>query len=64
LFLLLEGDDVVLCEKAAALVRVNGETAVVMADGDLRVSVFVPATIGRRSERFWNDATRWRERFR
>jgi hypothetical protein len=64
LFLFLEGDDVVLDERVVALVRVNGETVMVMTDGGPRVTAFTPGTVGRRGERFWDDAARWRERFR
>jgi hypothetical protein len=57
-FLLLEGDDIVLMDKVVALVRADGETAILMRDGAVKPAGFTPITISKRSDKFWRDAPR------
>lgn len=61
MFLLLEEDDFICMEKVVALIREGKETAVLMRDNTVRATGFTPATLRRRSEKFWNDAIRWKE---
>jgi hypothetical protein len=55
-FLLLEEGDVVLMDKVVALVRGDGETAILMRDDTVKATCFTPTTLNRRSEKFWKDA--------
>jgi hypothetical protein len=59
---MLEDEDAVLMEKVVALVRGDGETAILMADNTVRVTGFTPQTLARRSERFRVGAARRKER--
>lgn len=52
MFLLLEESMTVHMGRVIALVRFEGETAVLLRDGSVMATGFTPATIARRSERF------------
>jgi hypothetical protein len=58
----LEKDDVVLTEKVVALVRIKGETEILMTDNTVRTTGFTPLTLSRRRARFRNGAARRKER--
>jgi hypothetical protein len=64
LFLFLEDDDAVLMENVVALVRGEGETAILMTDDTVRATGFTPRALARRSERFRSGAVKWKERHR
>lgn len=64
MFLLLEEGDVVCLERVVALVREQNETAVLMRDDTVRATGFTPITLRKRSEKFWRDATQWKEQHR
>ena len=56
MFLLLEEKDAVYLGNVVALVRGEGETAVLMADDTVRATRYAPLTLRARSEKFWRDA--------
>ena len=57
MFLLLEEDDIILLDKVTALVRGDGETAILMRDNTVRATGFTPLTLQKRSEKFWEKIT-------
>jgi hypothetical protein len=61
---LLEDDDVALMENVVALVRGDGETAILMADNKVKATGFTPRTLARRSSRFWLKEAKWKERLK
>jgi ABC-type phosphonate transport system ATPase subunit len=61
MFLFLEDGGVVLTEHVVALVRLEGETAITMRDGTVRVTGLTPRTLSRRGARFRNGAARRKE---
>ena len=63
-FLLLEEEDIVCLERVVALVREGSETAILMRDDTVRATGFTPMTLRKRSEKFWRDATQWKEQHR
>lgn len=64
MFLLLEEEDLICMEKVVALVREGRETAVLMGDNTVRATGFTPVTLRRRSEKFWQEGTRWKEQLK
>jgi hypothetical protein len=54
-FLLLEENMMVHMGRVLALVRFEGETAVLLKDGSVMATGFTPLTISRRSERFMRE---------
>jgi hypothetical protein len=54
-FLLLEEDDAVFLGNVTALIRGDGETAILMRDNTVRATGFTPLTLKRRGERFWEN---------
>jgi hypothetical protein len=61
-FLLLEEDDMVFLDKVTALIRGDGETAILMRDDTVRATGFTPLTLQRRSEKFWRNCLRKEQR--
>ena len=61
MFLLLEEEDIVCMERVVALVREGSETAILMCDNTVRATGFTPATLRRRSEKFWREGVQWKE---
>ena len=61
MFLLLEEENTVLTDNIVALIRGDGETAILMRDNTVRVTGFTPQTLERRSRKFWDDAKKWKE---
>jgi hypothetical protein len=57
-FLLLEEDDIVLLDKVTALIRGDGETAILKRDNTVQATGFTPLTLRKRSERFWKNCLR------
>jgi hypothetical protein len=57
-FLLLEEDDIVFLGKVTALIRGNGETAILKRDNTVQATGFTPLTLQRRSEKFWKNCLR------
>lgn len=55
MFLLLEENMLVHMERVLALVRFEGETAVLMRDGSVMATGFTPLTISKRSKRFMKE---------
>jgi hypothetical protein len=51
-FLLLEEDDAVFLGNVTALIRGDGETAILMRDNTVRATGFTPLTLKRRAEKF------------
>ena len=49
MFLLLEEDDIVFLGKVTALIRGDGETAILMRDNTVQATGFTPLTLQRRS---------------
>jgi hypothetical protein len=58
----LEDDDVVLTENVVVLVRLKGETEILMADRTVKTTGFTPLTLSRRGARFRSGAARRKER--
>ena len=54
-FLLLEENMMVHMDRVLALVRFEGETAVLLKDGSVMATGFTPLTISRRSKRFMRE---------
>jgi hypothetical protein len=57
-FLLLEEDDIVFLGKVTALIRGDGETAILMRDNTVQATGFTPLTLQRRSGKFWKNCLR------
>ena len=55
MFLLLEENMMVHMDRVLALVRFEGETAVLLKDGSVMATGFTPLTSSRRSERFMRE---------
>lgn len=56
-FLLLEENMMVHLGRVLALVRFEGETAVLLRDGSVMATGFTPPTLARRSSRFMEEGT-------
>ena len=54
----LEEDDIVLLDSVTALIRGDGETAILKRDNTVQATGFTPLTLRRRSEKFWKDCLR------
>jgi hypothetical protein len=56
MFLPLEGDDLIHLGRVVALVRDEGETAVVLRDGTVMATGFTPRTLAKRHRNFVREA--------
>ncbi|MDR3254244.1 MAG: hypothetical protein LBT31_01580 [Synergistaceae bacterium] len=56
MFLLLEEDDAVFLGSVTALIRGEGETAILMRDNTVRATGFTPLTLKKRSEKLWENS--------
>lgn len=56
MFLPLEGDDLIHLGRVVALVRDEGETAIVLRDGTVLATGFTPRTLAQRHRHFVREA--------